>query len=171
MSSFLLVVLVILVIALIFVRRRNNQKHPGFGAVLVFKEADGTVWVASRLFHTPVYRHGILLHSQLVSVDGVPMHFASGQEFEAHLSSKKLKAGDKECWVTRFDEGKEIVSNLVAELVPKEIPVYWSPNPRVPGSLTNEGKTSPSLEYCNKTGEYVQGGRLSIEALKEAFSR
>lgn len=169
MSSFIYVGLLLLVIITsTFMWKRREQKHPGFGAVLALKQSDGTVWIVSRLLYSPAHHHGIQPRSQLVSMDGVPMSFQTGEEFLSWFSDKKTKKGDEEQWVTKF-EGKEIIANLVAENVAKDIPVYWSPNATRPVSLTNEGRTSPSLEYCKKTGEYVQGGRLTVEAVKEAY--
>ena len=139
--------------------------HIGFGMILVRKQSDGTVWVASRLLGSPAWKHGVQNQSQVLRVDEQDMVFSSDEAFGLWGEEHPLALGKKERWI--FSGG--IVANLEPTLITQKIPVYWSPNDEELSSLTNRGMTNPGLEYCKLTGQYVKKGRISIQALKEAF--
>lgn len=168
MSSFFVSIFVLVAIGVVSWRCLFRFAHIGYGVVLAYKEDDGTVWVASRLFNTPAHRHGILNHSQVLFVGKKEMIFPNGEAFLRWFKERNLTVGQKERWVVR-QEGKELVADLIAERIFKEIPVYWNPNEKPVKDITRGGMVKPGTEYCHKTGQHYPTGKLSAQALKQVF--
>lgn len=161
MSSLVVLVGLIALVGLWFFYFR--YWHVGFGMVLIRKESDGTVWVASRLLRSPSGKAGVKLFSQVAFVDGILMSFPSNAHFEAWARAAKPKRGQESVYI--FVDGT--LAQLAPALIKEKIPVYWSPNMEM-DNLPNR-YVSRGLRWCNKTGQYIHTRRISREILREVF--
>lgn len=144
---------------------RTRKAKLGVGIVLVRKESDGTIWVASRLLQSPAGREGVQLYERVISINGRAMFFSSNLEFAEWAEDHPSILGKPQTWV--FANGQ--ILYLHPELIKEEIPVYWIPEMAKPINPTHEGAVRPGLEYCNKTGQYIPKSKLSQEAIREAY--
>lgn len=152
--------------------------HVGFGAALDWKERDGTIWISSRLIGYPAWKHGINHPARLVSVNGTPMQFKSGEDFVEWFGSSRPKLGQEETWVVE-KEGVATEVKMKPVLVTTSIPARWDPNrkPSTPEEEEADKKAATNYRrdpnfktwpvFCRKTGDYLgTRGRLSDDALR-----
>lgn len=156
-------------VLIIAYRRWLQYWHVGFGVELVFKISDGSVFVASRLLNYPAHLHCIPNKALVVSIDGMPMQFRSGEEFIGWFKADRPKKGIASKWVVRNPEGKEIVAVMKPVLVTSKIPAYWSPNLTPENGEIGDWRVNKSICYCSKNGQYFNRKRLSVEALRRVF--
>lgn len=143
--------------------------HVGYGVELVFKVSDGSVFVTSRLLNYPAHLHCISNKALIVSIDGTPMQFSSGEEFLGWFREHRLKSEVALKWVVRNPDGKEIIAVMKPVLIMSKIPAYWSPNLTTENGEIGNWRVNKSICYCSKTGQYFMKKRLSVEALRRVF--
>ncbi len=143
--------------------------HTGFGVELVYKISDRSVYIASRLLNYPAHHHCIPNEALVVSIDGTPMQFRSGEDFLDWFKAYRPKKSIASKWVVRISENKEIRATMMPILVTSKIPVYWSPNHTRENEKIVNWRVQKSLCYCSKTGQYSISKRLSREALSDTF--
>ena len=110
---------------------RTRKAKPGVGIVLVRKESDGTIWVASRLLQSPAGREGVQLYERVISINGRAMFFSSNLEFAEWAEDHPSILGKPQTWV--FANGQilylhpELIKEemVVRQKVYEELSHYW----------------------------------------------
>ncbi len=110
--------------------RHFRTRYIGFGWVLEYREDTHDVIVSSRLLNGPAGKVGINNNSILLEYDGVPMRFASEEEWAAFFANRpKLKPGMSRRFLLK--QGDAVLNvEMKACVIHGGVPMYHAPTPR-----------------------------------------
>lgn len=143
-----------------------REEQVDFQCVLEWCQADGTVWIVSRLETSALAQAGIPNKSQLVSIDGIRLVFKSKKSYHNWFKKNPVQIDVETVWVIQVRN--ELIPVVMLPTISEEsIPVYWSPN--VPSVAKNHPYVRWSCEWCGETGQYYTFPNITRTGILETF--